>query len=71
MNKTTQSLLEGERLAHEIIQAAENERKNQLNNAQFEAKQELAQIKATYNEEYERIKQQREREAENLEVYEQ
>ena len=71
MNKTTQSLLDGERLAQEIIQAAENERKNQVQNAQFEAKQELAQIKLNYQELFEQIKAQRDREGENLAVYEQ
>ena len=71
MNKTTQSLLDGERLAQQIIQAAELERKNKVQDAQFEAKQELAQIKQAYAQEYEELKAQREKEAAGLAVYEQ
>uniref|UniRef100_A0A7S3CMW3 V-type proton ATPase subunit G n=1 Tax=Strombidium rassoulzadegani TaxID=1082188 RepID=A0A7S3CMW3_9SPIT len=71
MNQSTASLLQGERLAHEIVQAAEDEKQKMQNNAQFEAKQELAQIKQDLNEQFEQLKKQRERQTDDLEVYEQ
>ena len=70
MNHTTQSLLEGERIAYKIIQAAKDERASKISDAQFEAKQELAMIKNEMNANYERLVQVKEKESDDLKKYE-
>ena len=62
--------LKGERMAHEIIQNAEAEKMKMQQNAQFEAKQELAQIKGELNDAFNTLTTQKEKESENLQIYE-
>ena len=70
MDKSTENLLKGERLAHEIIHNAEQEKTKMQQNAQFEAKQELAQIKQEMTEAFSALSIKKERESENLQIYE-
>ena len=70
MDKSTENLLKGERLAHEIIHNAELEKSKMQQNATFEAKQELAQIKQELNDAFNELQIKKERESENLQVYE-
>ena len=70
MNQTTQSLLEGERIAYKIIQHAKEEQSSKVKDAQFEAKQELALIKQKMNTQYEEIQNEKEQEADDLQQYE-
>ena len=62
--------MEGERIAFKIIQTARDERNSKVQDAQFEAKQELAIIKQKMNANFDEFKQKKDVEQEELQSYE-
>ena len=62
MDKSTEALLEQERVAYKIVQAARDEKNQKMQDAQFEAKQELAIIKQKMNTKYDELKEEKEAE---------
>ena len=65
----TKSLLDGETIAARIIENAEKSRQGQNQIATFEAKQELAQIKAQMTKTFEEFQIAKKNEADDLEQY--
>ena len=49
MNSSTKTLLEGERKAHQIIESAKEKKNDMSKKAQFEAQNELGEIKQVLN----------------------
>ena len=62
--------MEGERIAFKIIQTARDERNSKVQDAQFEAKQELAIIKQKMNSNFDEFKAKKDNEQTDLQSYE-
>ena len=68
-HKSTEALLEGERLAFKIIQNARDEKNTKVQDAQFEAKLELALIQQKFADEFDAVKAEKQKESLALNTY--